>query len=372
MSSACSRAAVSGVAPVLARSWSSLGGAGRVGYRLARAGAAVGRELNRPAARCSVLALTGVVAALWLRSPRSGAAARPVSSLGASRPAPPCRIRRSASVTVRRRAHPDARHGHREPHPRLFYDRGARGASTPSCAAPGAGDRRRRPARRRRRGRAGRVPRWARRRSSTGSCPRSRRSASGSTSRSRSTPGGRVLDAACEAGAVVGNDIRASATPSYLASRRPRRDRRRDAHRLRRGPTRAALRRPGGRRHSEPARAGRGSAEAVGLVAEQIVLDAAVAHRQTPRRAGAAPRVGCAREPRLPVAALRLQQALLWRAAAREIDDRRRIAPAVAYGVANGCRIACACTTCATGGVCRKVGAVRAARARSSREAVGA
>ena len=133
----------------------------------------------------------------------------------------------------RRRHDPHDRDGHPQPHARLvlrpWRDLGVR-------RVPRAGRRARarrcRPPRRRRGEGGARAGGRARPRNSTGSSPRSRRShARFDVPISVDTWRASVLDAACTAGAVVGNDISGFGDPDYLPRRgEARRHRRRDAH----------------------------------------------------------------------------------------------------------------------------------------------
>ena len=183
-----------------------------------------------------------------------------------------------------------------------------------------------------------------------------------------------VLDAACEAGAVVGNDISGFGDPDYLrvaaAHGRPSS---RPTSACARCPPRAALRRPGGRRHREPARA-RGRAEAVGLVAEQIVLDVGLDLGNTPAESAVLLRESAVHASLgYPLLLSASNKRFIGELLAGEIDDRREESLAVvAYGVANGRRIVRVHDVRGSARVCRTVGAVLAACAEDpSRETVG-
>jgi dihydropteroate synthase len=152
-----------------------------------------------------------------------------------------------------------------------------------------------------------------------------------------------VLDAACDAGAVVGNDISGFADPDYLKVAA--------AHDATVVATHIRLR----PRVADPAphyddlvadvsaflleRAAR--AEAAGLVAEQIVLDAGLDLGKTPAQSAVLLRESAVHaELGYPLLLSASNKRFIGELLGREIDDRldESIA-AVAYGVACGCRI---------------------------------
>ena len=174
-----------------------------------------------------------------------------------------------------------------------------------------------------------------------------------------------VLDAACAAGAVVGNDISGFADPDYLDRRgQARRDRRRDPH-----PPAPAC--PDPEPHYDDLvadvtaflleRARR--AEAAGLAPEQIVLDAGLDLGKTPAQSAVLLRESArARGARLPVAAVGVEQAVHRRAArarrsttgAPSRSRRSRTASV------DGCRIVRVHDVAGTARVCRTIEALLA------------
>ena len=128
-----------------------------------------------------------------------------------------------------------------------------------------------------------------------------------------------VLDAACAAGAVVGNDISGFADPDYLARRgEARRVRRRDPHpaRSRGSPIPSRTTTTSSPTSATSSSTGRERAEAAGLAAEQIAIDAGLDLGKTPAMSAVLLRESdVARRPRLHAAALGVQQALPRRAA---------------------------------------------------------
>ena len=152
-----------------------------------------------------------------------------------------------------------------------------------------------------------------------------------------------VLDAACDAGAVVGNDISGFADPEYLAVAA--------AHDATVVATHIRLR----PRVADPdphyddlvadvtafllERARR--AEAAGLEPEQIVLDAGLDLGKTPAQSAVLLRESAVHAGLgYPLLLSASNKRFIGELLGREIDDRRdESLAAVAYGVANGCRI---------------------------------
>ena len=152
-----------------------------------------------------------------------------------------------------------------------------------------------------------------------------------------------MLDAACDAGAVVGNDISGFADPDYLTVAA--------AHDATVVATHIRLR----PRVADPnphypdlvrdvtefllERARR--AEAAGLVAEQIVLDAGLDLGKTPAQSAVLLRESAVHaELGYPLLLSASNKRFIGELLARDIDDRREESLAsVAYGVACGCRI---------------------------------
>ena len=185
-----------------------------------------------------------------------------------------------------------------------------------------------------------------------------------------------VLDAACRAGAVVGNDISGFADPDYLARRgrsttRPSSPPTSGCGRASPIPTRTTtISSPTSPRScsSAPRRA-----EAVGPRAR---ADRA---RRRPRsrqdagaERGAAARVGAARRARLPAAAVGVEQAV-HRRAARPRDRRpaRRSRSRRSRTASRAVAGSCACTTCSgTARVCRTLEALLVRRDRAGRGGV--
>ena len=262
--------------------------------------------------------------------------------------------------------------------PDSFYDRG-RDLRARRAPPPGRGARRRgrRPPRRRRRegrararGRRGRGARPRRRR-------RSRRSTRASTCRSRvDTWRASVLDAACEAGAVVGNDISGFADPDYLAVAAKHgasvvATHIRLAPRVRR--PEPALRRPRRRRHRLPARPRRaGRSRRPRRPSRSRSMPASTSARRRRRapcscaRATRSPRTGtrcCCRR--------RTSASSVSCSTSTSTTDARASLAAVAYGVAHGCRIVRVHDVAGSVQVCRMVEALRA-RAETERGVMSA
>lgn len=176
-----------------------------------------------------------------------------------------------------------------------------------------------------------------------------------------------VLDAACRAGAVVGNDISGFADPDYLRVAA--------AHDATVVATHIRLR----PRVADPAphyddlvgevtaflleRARR--AEACGLQAEQIVLDAGLDLGKSPAQSAVLLRESAA-HARLgyPLLLSASNKRFIGEILAREIDDRREESlAAVAYGVACGCRVVRVHDVLGSRRVCRTLDALLTARA---------
>jgi dihydropteroate synthase len=185
-----------------------------------------------------------------------------------------------------------------------------------------------------------------------------------------------VLDAACEAGAVVGNDISGFGDPEYLRVAAARRATVVATH------IRLRPRVPDPEPHYDDLmadvtanlleRAHR--AEAVGLVAEQIVLDAGLDLGKTPAQSAVLLRESAVHAGLgYPLLLSASNKRFIGELLGREIDDRREESlAAVAYGVAHGCRIVRVHDVRGSVRVCRTVEAVLAARAPDlAREAVG-
>jgi dihydropteroate synthase len=171
-----------------------------------------------------------------------------------------------------------------------------------------------------------------------------------------------VLDAACTAGAVVGNDISGFADPDYLTVAAK--------HDVTVVATHIRLR----PRVPDPEpryddlvrdvtsflceRAGR--AEAVGLAPEQIVLDAGLDLGKTPAQSAVLLRES-ARHATLgyPLLLSASNKRFIGELFGREIDDRRpESLAAVAYGAMQGCRIVRVHDVAGTARVCRTIEAL--------------
>jgi dihydropteroate synthase len=171
-----------------------------------------------------------------------------------------------------------------------------------------------------------------------------------------------VLDAACAAGAVVGNDISGFDDPDYLRVA-AKHDATVVATHIRLRP-----------RVADPdphyadlvadvtefllARAGR--AEAVGLQPEQIVLDAGLDLGKTPAQSAVLLRES-AQHASLgyPLLLSASNKRFIGELLGREIDDRRAESlAAVAYGVVHGCRVVRVHDVLGTARVCRTIEAL--------------
>jgi dihydropteroate synthase len=179
-----------------------------------------------------------------------------------------------------------------------------------------------------------------------------------------------VLAAACEAGAVVANDISGFADPEYLPVAA--------AHGASVVATHIRLRPrvPDPDPHYDDLvadvtaylldRARR--AEAAGLEPDQIVLDAGLDLGKTPAQSAVLLRES-ARHAGLgyPLLLSASNKRFIGDLLGREIDDRRAESlAAVAYGVANGCRIVRVHDVAGSVRVCRTLGALLAARTRDT------
>jgi dihydropteroate synthase len=171
-----------------------------------------------------------------------------------------------------------------------------------------------------------------------------------------------VLDAACDAGAVVGNDISGFADPEYLGVAA--------AHNATVVATHIRLR----PRVADPdphyddlvadvtafllERARR--AEAAGLEPEQIVLDAGLDLGKTPAQSAVLLRESAAHaELGYPLLLSASNKRFIGELLARDIEDRREESLAtVAYGVACGCRIVRVHDVCGSRRVCLTVDAL--------------
>ena len=171
-----------------------------------------------------------------------------------------------------------------------------------------------------------------------------------------------VLDAACDAGAVIGNDISGFADPDYLAVAAARNATVVATHiRLR---PRVADPDP----HYDDLvadvtaylldRARR--AEAVGLAPEQIVLDAGLDLGKTPAQSAVLLRESAVHAGLgYPLLLSASNKRFIGELLGREIDDRRdESLAAVAYGVAGGCRIVRVHDVRGSARVCRTVEAL--------------
>ena len=173
-----------------------------------------------------------------------------------------------------------------------------------------------------------------------------------------------MLDAACEAGAVVGNDISGFADPDYLAVA-AKHDASVVATHIRLQP-RVPDPEPHyddlvARRRARSSSTGPARAEAAGLAPEQIALDAGLDLGKTPAQSAVLLRESDAlADARLHAAALGVEQAVPRRAArARDRRPARRVSlAAVAYGVAHGCRIVRVHDVAGSARVCRMVEAI--------------
>jgi dihydropteroate synthase len=174
-----------------------------------------------------------------------------------------------------------------------------------------------------------------------------------------------VLDAACEAGAVVGNDISGFADPEYLAVAARHRATVVATH------IRLQPRVPDPEPHYDDLvgeveaflleRAHR--AEAAGLTPEQIVLDAGLDLGKTPAMSAVLLRES-ARHATLgyPLLLSASNKRFLGELLALDIDDRRAESlGAVAYGVLAGCRVVRVHDVAGTVRVCRVLEAIVAA-----------
>ena len=173
-----------------------------------------------------------------------------------------------------------------------------------------------------------------------------------------------VLDAACAAGAVVGNDISGFGDPDYLRVAA--------AHDATVVATHIRLRPrvPDPEPHYDDLvadvtanlleRARR--AERAGLVEEQIVLDAGLDLGKTPAQSAVLLRESAVHAGLgYPLLLSASNKRFIGELLAREIDDRREESlAAVAYGVANGCRIVRVHDVRGSAQVCRAVEAVLA------------
>ena len=275
----------------------------------------------RPAGTCAAAAVVAATLAVSVCARRASA---PIGSLRGV-PVAPFPTLRLGSPRVRR-PDPRARHGHPQPHAR-FVLRPRRDLGVRRVPAPGRGARarRRRPARRRRREGRARARGRRGRRSSTGSCPRSRRCARASTCRSSvDTWRASVLDAACAAGAVVGNDISGFARSRLSRSRgQARRDRRRDPHPAAPPRARSRTRTTTTSSPTSPTSCSIGPAAPRPPASHRSrscsTPGSTSARRRAERRA--APGIARARDPRLSAAALGVEQAV-HRRAARPRDRR--------------------------------------------------
>jgi dihydropteroate synthase len=177
-----------------------------------------------------------------------------------------------------------------------------------------------------------------------------------------------VLDAACRAGAVVGNDISGFGDPEYLAVAA--------AHNATVVATHIRLRPrvPDPDPHYDDLvadvaaflieRADR--AERAGLAPEQIVLDAGLDLGKSPAQSAVLLRESAAHAGLgYPLLLSASNKRFIGELLGREIDDRREESlAAVAYGVANGCRIVRVHDVLGTARVCRTVEALVAASGR--------
>ena len=171
-----------------------------------------------------------------------------------------------------------------------------------------------------------------------------------------------VLDAACAAGAVVGNDISGFDDPDYLRVA-AKHDATVVATHIRLRP-RVADRDP----HyanlvaevTEFLRARAGRAESVGLQPEQIVLDAGLDLGKTPAQSAVLLRES-AQHASLgyPLLLSASNKRFIGELLGREIDDRRAESlTAVAYGVVHGCRVVRVHDVLGTARVCRTIEAL--------------
>jgi dihydropteroate synthase len=171
-----------------------------------------------------------------------------------------------------------------------------------------------------------------------------------------------VLDAACAAGAVVGNDISGFDDPDYLRVA-AKHDATVVATHIRLRP-RVADPDP----HyadlvadvTEFLRARAGRAESVGLQPEQIVLDAGLDLGKTPAQSAALLRES-AQHASLgyPLLLSASNKRFIGELLGREIDDRRAESlAAVAYGVVHGCRVVRVHDVLGTARVCRTIEAL--------------
>ncbi len=181
-----------------------------------------------------------------------------------------------------------------------------------------------------------------------------------------------VLDAACDAGAVIGNDISGFADPEYLHVAA--------AHAATVVATHIRLR----PRIPDPDpnyrdlvgevtdflldRARR--AESAGLVSEQIVLDAGLDLGKTPAQSAVLLRESAVHAALgYPLLLSASNKRFIGELLAREIDDRREESlAAVAYGVAAGCRIVRVHDVLGSVRVCRTIEAVLEAAAERNAE----
>lgn len=171
-----------------------------------------------------------------------------------------------------------------------------------------------------------------------------------------------VLDAACAAGAVVGNDISGFDDPDYLRVA-AKHDATVVATHIRLRP-RVADPEP----HyadlvadvTEFLRARAGRAESVGLQPEQIVLDAGLDLGKTPAQSAVLLRES-AQHASLgyPLLLSASNKRFIGELLGREIDDRRAESlAAVAYGVVHGCRVVRVHDVLGTARVCRTIEAL--------------
>ncbi|HEY5172644.1 MAG TPA: dihydropteroate synthase, partial [Acidimicrobiia bacterium] len=171
-----------------------------------------------------------------------------------------------------------------------------------------------------------------------------------------------VLDAACTAGAVVGNDISGFDDPDYLRVA-AKHDATVVATHIRLRP-RVADPEP----HyddlvadvTEFLRARAGRAESVGLRPEQIVLDAGLDLGKTPAQSAVLLRES-AQHAMLgyPLLLSASNKRFIGELLGREIDDRRAESlAAVAYGVMHGCRVVRVHDVLGTARVCRTIEAM--------------
>jgi len=171
-----------------------------------------------------------------------------------------------------------------------------------------------------------------------------------------------VLDAACTAGAVVGNDISGFDDPDYLRVA-AKHDATVVATHIRLRP-RVADPDP----HyadlvadvTEFLRARAGRAESVGLQPEQIVLDAGLDLGKTPAQSAVLLRES-AQHASLgyPLLLSASNKRFIGELLGREIDDRRAESlAAVAYGVVHGCRVVRVHDVLGTATVCRTIEAL--------------